>query len=145
MRSFTWCCFLCLYSSLQNCVSFNLFCTAYWSQTEGRFSLLGKNSLLLSCCFASQRLIHATWEALLAEGALRKLESLSCLVETLFITLHSRGPLLSDEVRISHFRKSIMVILIITKAVICQHCEELLTNVTWHKSEILQKQVFPQV
>lgn len=33
----------------------------------------------------------------------------------------------------------------VTKVVICQHFKDMLTTVSWHKSEILQKQVFPKV
>lgn len=36
-----------------------------------------------------------------------------------------------------------VVVLIVKKADICQHCEELLTTVAWHTSETLQKEVFP--
>lgn len=38
-----------------------------------------------------------------------------------------------------------MVVLIVKKADICQHFEELLTAVAWHKSETLQKRVLAQV
>lgn len=134
---------LCEWSNVESCLFFRLLCSACHLQSESRFHLSNKNFLLLSCCFRYQRLIHTAWKALLIEGKSMAVgkpflsggDFIHCFTVVEAFTYQS-------WVRISVFRNSNVVLVVVAEVVMCWQFEKLLAAVSWHRSTALQKQGF---